>query len=241
MGLIELKNVSKRYKLHTRQLLAQRLKGMVKKDEEFWALRDVSFRVDPGERVAIIGHNGAGKSTVLGIVASVTAPTSGSVLCEGRIGALLELGAGFHPDLTGRENIRLNAALMGLSSREVRQKFDQIVAFSELERFLDEPLRTYSSGMKARLGFSVAVHIDPEIVILDEVLTVGDQSFQKKSAAKVEQMAHSGVTLLVVSHSLALVRQSCQRAIWLQRGRVKEDGPLNDVFERYQNNGSDKS
>ncbi len=241
MGVIELNNISKRYRLHSRQLLAQRLKSFARERREFWALRDISFRIDPGESVAIVGHNGAGKSTVLGIIAGVTAPTAGTVRTQGRIGALLELGAGFHPDLTGRENIQLNGALLGLSESEIRAKFDEIVAFSELERFLEEPLRTYSSGMQARLGFSIAVHIEPQTVILDEVLSVGDQAFQKKSAAKVEEMARSGVTLLVVSHSLDLARRSCRRAIWLDQGRVKEDGPIDGVFEHYRGNGSGKS
>lgn len=234
MGAITLDKVSKRYYLHKqRDLLAQRaLRRMPSASQELWALRDVSFRIEPSERVALIGRNGAGKSTVLSIVAGVTAPTTGTVDRSGRISALLELGSGFHPDLTGRENIFLNGALLGLRRHEVQAKFTSIVEFSELGRFIDEPLRTYSSGMGARLGFAVAVHVEPEILILDEVLGVGDAAFQVKCRDHIDEMVANGVTLLVVAHNSA-IGTVCERSIWLDDGKVRLDGPSEEVLPAY--------
>jgi ABC-type polysaccharide/polyol phosphate transport system ATPase subunit len=200
------------------------LRSIQRAAEPFWALRDVSFELGAGESLAIIGPNGAGKSTLLSIIVGVTSPTSGTVQRSGRVGALLELGSGFHPDLTGRENIQLNASLMGLSRRQVRERIDSIVEFSGLSHFIDEPVRTYSSGMMARLGFSVAVHLDPDILILDEVLAVGDQNFRKKCEDKIAEFARQRKTLLFVSHGLDTVLATCHRAIWLDRGRVRMDG-----------------
>jgi ABC-type polysaccharide/polyol phosphate transport system ATPase subunit len=236
MGAIVIDDVSKRYELHPRRDLLGRvaMRKLRRAPEPFWALRNISATIHAGEKVAIVGGNGAGKSTLLGIVAGVTSPTSGSVTRRGRISALLELGTGFHPDLTGRENVELNASLLGLSRAEITTKFDSIVAFSELERFLDEPLRTYSSGMVARLGFSVAIHVDPEILVLDEVLSVGDATFQAKCTRRVEEMAASGATLLVVSHQLSMVQTMCSRAIWLERGELKLDAPIDEVIALYE-------
>lgn len=236
MGAIRIDNLSKRYERHTRrELLAQSALRRMRHDvEPFYALRDVSASIEAGERVAIVGGNGAGKSTLLGIVAGVTSPTSGRVTRTGRISALLELGTGFHPDLTGRENIKLNAALLGLSRLEVAAKFDSIVAFSEMERFLDEPLRTYSSGMIARIGFATAIHVDPAILVLDEVMAVGDAAFQAKCIARVAEMAAAGATLLVVSHQLSLVETMCSRALWLDRGQLRQDASVSEVLSAYQ-------
>ncbi|MCB9383416.1 MAG: ABC transporter ATP-binding protein [Bryobacterales bacterium] len=240
MGAIHIEDLSKRYDLSPRRDLlarraAQRLRGG---PEAFWALRDVNASIQPGEKVAIVGGNGAGKSTLLGIIAGVTAPTSGQVRRTGRLSALLELGTGFHPDLTGRENIVLNASLLGLTKLEVAAKFDAIVDFSELERFLDEPLRTYSSGMVARLGFAIAIHVDPEILVLDEVLAVGDARFQAKCIQRVEQMAAGGATMLVVSHALEIVKSMCSRALWLEHGRLKLDAAVDEVMAVYQPPGA---
>jgi ABC-type polysaccharide/polyol phosphate transport system ATPase subunit len=238
-GVVRLDRVSKCYQLHRkRQLLAQHAWKTIKRaTEPFWALRDVSFHLGAGETLAIIGPNGAGKSTLLSIIVGVTSPTSGYVHRAGRVGALLELGSGFHPDLTGMENIHLNASLLGLSRLQVRERLESIVEFSGLASFIDEPVRTYSSGMVARLGFSVAVHIDPDILILDEVLAVGDQSFRKKCEQKVAEFAAQGKTLLFVSHGMETVLSICRRAIWLDRGRVKMDGHSETVVRSYRANG----
>ena len=183
--------------------------------ERFLALDDVSLEIKYGETVGLIGPNGAGKSTLLKMVAGIIKPTVGEVEVNGRVGALLELGAGFHPDLTGRENIYLNGSILGLSRAEIRDKIDKIIAFAELERFIDAPVRHYSSGMYVRLGFSVAVHTEPEILLVDEVLAVGDAAFQRKCMDKIDEMRGAGVTILFVSHSAELVRKICKRAVWL--------------------------
>jgi ABC-type polysaccharide/polyol phosphate transport system ATPase subunit len=236
MGAIHIENVSKRYELHPRRDLLSRsaMRKLGGKPEPFWALRDINAYIPAGESVAIVGGNGAGKSTLLGIIAGVIAPSSGSVTRTGRISALLELGTGFHPDLTGRENIVLNASLLGLTRAEVNAKFDSIVAFSEMERFLDEPLRTYSSGMMARLAFATAIHVDPEIVVLDEVMAVGDAAFQTKCVHRVKQMADSGATMLVVSHQITLVETMCSRALWLDKGRLRLDATVGEVAAAYE-------
>ena len=240
MAIIRLENISKRYLVHRkRQLLSQWAWGRTRSaDEPFWALRDVSFSVEEGEIVGIIGYNGAGKSTLLEIIVGVTAPASGTVERNGRIGAMLELGSGFHPDLTGAENIHLNAALLGMPREELRQKFDSIVAFGEIEEFIDEPVRTYSSGMLSRLGFSVAIHLDPKIIVLDEVLAVGDKNFQEKCSSKMGEFVNSGATVLLVSHSLPSVQKLCSRVIWLDHGRVKMDGATEDVVKEYEKHTS---
>ena len=199
----------------------------------FWALTDVSFDVKEGERVAIVGRNGAGKSTLLKILSRITEPTSGRIKVNGRIGALLEVGTGFHPELTGRENIYLNGAVLGMTRTEIRRKFDDIVAFAEVEKFLDTPVKRYSSGMYVRLAFSVAAHLEPEILVIDEVLAVGDARFQKKCLGKMEEVGRSGRTVLFVSHNMTAVRTLCNRAVLLDEGRVAMDGPVTEVAAHY--------
>lgn len=202
-------------------------------DREFWALREVSFDVFQGESVAIIGHNGAGKSTMLKHLCGIMQPTVGSIRTRGRLAALIEVGAGFHGDLTGRENIYLNGVILGMSRAEIRRKFDEIVDFSGLEDFLDTPVKRYSSGMYARLGFSVAAHIEPDILIVDEVLSVGDMLFQAKSLAKMKSVLGSGATVIFVSHNLQAVSELCRRAIMLDHGRVLADGLTDPVVQKY--------
>jgi len=235
MTLIELQNVGKRYFLHRkRQLLAERVASRIRRGRvSFWALRNVDLRIDAGETVGIIGANGAGKSTLLSIAVGVSAPTEGIVIQRGRVAALLELGSGFHPDLTGRENIHLNAALLGYTRAMVLKRIDPIIDFAGIADFIDEPLRTYSSGMMARLGFSVAIHLDPDILVLDEVLAVGDQDFQRKCMERISEFRRQGKTLLFVSHSAQTVESLCRRAVWLEMGRVKRDGPAAEVIAEY--------
>ena len=230
--------VWKSFTRHTGQMLIRdRLKQLLRPQvhEVFHALRDVTFSIHQGESVAVIGHNGAGKSTLLNLTTKLCRPDRGSVEVSGRVAALLELGAGFHPDLTGAENIRINAALMGFSRKQVRDQFDEIVTFSELEDFINEPLRTYSTGMVMRLAFSVAVSVDPDILIIDEVLGVGDMSFQNKCLERIMQFRHAGKTMLCVSHSTETVMSLCDRAIWLDHGRLIESGPIAGVVDAYKN------
>ena len=198
-----------------------------------WALKNVSFQVPQGEVVGIIGLNGAGKSTLLKILSQITEPTEGYADICGRVAALLEVGTGFHPELTGRENVYLNGALLGMLRAEIERKFDEIVAFAGVERFIDTPVKHYSSGMTVRLAFAVAAHLEPEILIIDEVLAVGDAAFQKKCLAKMEGVAHEGRTILFVSHNMLAVQNLCRRAIWLHDGRLVEDGPTGEVVSNY--------
>jgi len=215
-----------------KEFAIRRLQGRIGYNE-FWALRDVSLRVASGEILGVIGRNGAGKTTLLKVVARVLRPTSGRVRVTGHIAPLLDLGAGFHPELTGRENVFLNGALLGHTGGDVRDHFDEILEFAELGGFIEAPLRTYSSGMVARLGFAVATTWRPDILILDEVLAVGDEAFQKKCQARLKGFRERGSTVLFVSHSAAAVRGLCRQAIWLDHGRVQEFGPAEDVTARY--------
>jgi lipopolysaccharide transport system ATP-binding protein len=202
--------------------------------EEFWALRDISFDVSPGDRVGIIGRNGAGKSTLLKILSRITEPTEGRVRLRGRVASLLEVGTGFHPELTGRENIFLNGAVLGMTKVEIRRKFDEIVNFAEVEKFLDTPVKRYSSGMYVRLAFAVAAHLEPEILVVDEVLAVGDAAFQRKCLGKMEDVAsQEGRTVLFVSHNMAAIQTLCRRAIWLNEGKVERDGEPEPVINAY--------
>lgn len=201
--------------------------------EEFWALKDVSFAIKRGEVVGIIGRNGAGKSTLLKILSRITEPTKGRVELEGRVASLLEVGTGFHPELTGRENIYLNGAILGMTQAEVRRKFDEIVAFSGVERFIDTPVKRYSSGMYVRLAFAVAAHLEPEILVVDEVLAVGDADFQKKCLGKMQSVAGSGRTVLFVSHNMAAIEQLCSRAIYLTSGGINCSGDVRNVVAEY--------
>ena len=202
-------------------------------DNTFWALRDVSFEVKHGEVVGIIGRNGAGKSTLLKILSRITKPTEGQVKINGGVGSLLEVGTGFHPELTGRENIYLNGAILGMKRVDIARKFDEIVAFAEIERFLDTPVKRYSSGMYVRLAFAVAVHLEPEILIVDEVLAVGDSQFQKKCFQKMREIGRGGRTILFVSHNMSAIRSICNRGVILERGRIMEKGEINDVVDSY--------
>lgn len=209
------------------------------KGDELWALRGVSFKVQPGEVLGVIGRNGAGKSTLLKIFSRITQPTVGRVELRGRVGSLLEVGTGFHPELTGRENVYLNGAILGMSRKEIDRKFDEIVAFAEIERFLDTPVKRYSSGMYTRLAFAVASHLEPEILIVDEVLAVGDASFQKKCLGRMGQVSREGRTVLFVSHNMTAVKSLCDRAVMLEKGKVLLDGSVDDVVDAYLTAGTD--
>jgi lipopolysaccharide transport system ATP-binding protein len=198
-----------------------------------WALKDVSLDVEPGEVLGVIGRNGAGKSTLLKILARITKPTSGEARIHGRVGSLLEVGMGFHPELTGRENVFLNGSILGMSRQEIRRKFDEIVAFAEVERFLDTPVKRYSSGMYGRLAFAVAAHLEPEVLVIDEVLAVGDAEFQKKCLRKMDDVAHSGRTVLFVSHDMGAIQMVCKRAALLVQGQLQRIGPAREVVTEY--------
>jgi ABC-type polysaccharide/polyol phosphate transport system ATPase subunit len=235
--LIEFQNVSKWFAHNTgRQLLRTHIArwfGRVH-HERFCALRNVSFQLDAGESVALVGSNGAGKSTLLSLAAGLTSPDEGRVQVSGRVAAFLELGSGFHPDLSGAENLVLNAALLGMSRKRTDEVFDQIVEFSGIGDFIDDPLRTYSSGMIVRLAFSVAMQCDPDILLIDEVLAVGDASFQEKSKQALTALRHAGKAMLFVSHNAPTVREMCERAIWIDHGSVVMEGRVGDVLDAYQ-------
>jgi ABC-type polysaccharide/polyol phosphate transport system ATPase subunit len=235
---IELHEVWKSFRRHAGRMLlrahAERLFSQRRRTNLFHALKGVSFSMKPGESLAVVGANGAGKSTLLSLVAGLVPPDRGTVGVNGRIAALLELGSGFHPDLSGAENVYLNAALLGVGRRRIKEIFADIVEFSELGDFLAEPLRTYSSGMTMRLAFSVAVNVDPDILLVDEVLAVGDQAFQAKCFAKVLDFRHRGKTILCVSHSAGMVQELCSRAIWLDHGELMLDGPIAEVVDAYE-------
>jgi lipopolysaccharide transport system ATP-binding protein len=243
---IRVEKLSKRYAIGPapqrsdtlRDLIAARLRrwGTSRRSQPgsvLWALKDVSFEVGPGEIVGIIGGNGAGKTTLLKILSRITWPTSGRAEVRGQVGSLLEVGTGFHPELTGRENIYLNSAILGMGRAEIRRKFDEIVAFAEIDPFLDTPVKHYSSGMNVRLGFAVAAHLSPRILIVDEVLAVGDVNFQKKCLGKIGEASRGGRTILFVSHNLSIVRALCTRGIFLQRGIVRCDGEVVTALDTY--------
>jgi len=237
---IRLDRVSKRFILRREQarsfqelLLNVLHRKTGEQRKEFWALQDVSLEITPGETVGLIGPNGAGKSTILKLISRIIEPTSGRIDVSGRVEALLELGAGFHPDLTGRENVYLNGSILGLSRAQIRRRLDEIVAFAELEPFIDTPVRHYSSGMYVRLGFSVAVHTDPGILLVDEVLAVGDAAFQQKCLDKITEFKREGRTVLFVSHNMYLVQQFCTQAIWLEKGEIQRMGSADQVVASY--------
>jgi len=238
--ILELDSVSKRYPLDKQNpffisTLLRRITGRGRSGKSaFWAVKDLSINIKAGESVGVIGTNGAGKSTLLSLIAGSLFPTEGTMRVDGRIGALLELGAGFHSDLTGRENIYLNASLLGLTKKEIDDKFEQILEFSELRDFIDVQIRNYSSGMHVRLGFSVAVHIDPEIILIDEALAVGDQHFQEKCVDRIMKFREDGRTLIFVSHNMQLVHLLCNRVIWLQDGMKHMDGTPNRIVPLYK-------
>jgi lipopolysaccharide transport system ATP-binding protein len=209
--------------------------------EEFWALKDVSFDIQQGDRVGIIGRNGAGKSTLLKILSRITEPTSGKVSIKGRVASLLEVGTGFHPELSGRENIFLNGAILGMSKADIKKRFDEIVAFAEVEKFLDTPVKRYSSGMYVRLAFAVAAHLEPEILIVDEVLAVGDAQFQKKCLGKMEEVGKDGRTVLFVSHNMAMISNLCQKGLMLEGGKISAQGEVSKVIQQYYQNSNKKN
>jgi lipopolysaccharide transport system ATP-binding protein len=215
---------------------AHRANGAVRSadDTTLWALRDVSFTVTAGEVIGVIGRNGAGKSTLLKVLSRITEPTEGEITIHGRVGSLLEVGTGFHPELSGRENVFLNGAILGMKRTEITRKFDEIVAFAEVEKFIDTPVKHYSSGMYMRLAFAVAAHLEPEILLIDEVLAVGDLTFQKKCLGRMSTIAREGRTVLFVSHNMGAVTRVCQRCVWLDGGQVAADGPAAEVVGRYQ-------
>lgn len=248
--MIEIKNVSKSYYIGLRDEVGtytdlsekvsaaithplRTMKALRTGKEVFWALRDVSLSVDEGEVVGLIGRNGAGKSTLLKIVSQITYPTEGEITLRGRVGSLLEVGTGFHPDLTGRENILLNGAILGMKKTEIDRNFDEIVKFSELEKFLDTPVKRYSSGMYVRLGFAVAAHLNPEILLVDEVLAVGDSQFQKKCLGKIRDVSQGGRTVLFVSHNMPVVEGLCEKAALIEDGYLKTVGDSHEVIAQY--------
>src|SRR5690348_8869367 len=205
-----------------------------KKDETFWALKDVSLDVHEGEVLGLIGRNGAGKTTLLKVLSRITRPTEGWAEIHGRVGSLLEVGTGFHPELTGRENTFLSGAILGMSKAEIARKFDEIVAFAELEKFIDTPVKHYSSGMYVRLAFAVAAHLEPGILLVDEVLAVGDINFQKKCLGRMGDVARAGRTVVLVSHQLNQIRRLCQRVVWIDDGQIRQNGPTHEVVSGYE-------
>jgi ABC-type polysaccharide/polyol phosphate transport system ATPase subunit len=235
-GRIEIDEVSRRFRVYPHS--TRTLKDVVvargrTRGQDIWAVRDVSFRVEPGEAVGLVGRNGSGKTTLLRLIAGIIKPTSGRVAVEGRVGSLLELGAGFHPEFTGRENVYLNGAILGLKRRAIREHMDEIVAFAELEQFIDVPVRTYSSGMVMRLGFAVAAHLQSDVLLLDEVFAVGDEEFQRKCFGKVFELKQRGATIVFVSHDASAVQRVCERAVLLREGRMEVDGPVQEAIARY--------
>ena len=261
--IIKVEHLSKKFEIShesreqytsLRDVIARKVRGMTTKKkvtaeekEQFYALRDISFEINPGDRIGIIGRNGAGKSTLLKVLSRITEPTEGRISIKGRVSSLLEVGTGFHPELTGSENIYLNGAILGMSRSEIRRKFDEIVAFAEVERFLDTPVKRYSSGMYVRLAFAVAAHLEPEILIVDEVLAVGDAQFQKKCLGKMEDVSkNEGRTVLFVSHNMNVIRAICSSAMLLSEGSIVAAGQTNEVVEKYfdyngnNSNGAEK-
>jgi ABC-type polysaccharide/polyol phosphate transport system ATPase subunit len=236
-GEIRVEAASRRFRVHAREARTLKelfvLRGRTE-PTDVWALRDVSLHVEPGEAVGLIGRNGSGKSTLLRLIAGIIKPTSGQVAAGGRIGSLLELGAGFHPDFSGRENVFLNGAIYGLRKAEIRERFDEIVAFAELEDSIDRPVRTYSSGMYMRLGFAIAAHLDADVLLLDEVFAVGDEAFQRKCFGKIFEFKQRGGTIVFVSHDATQVERLCERAVLLRDGGVELSGPTHDALVRYR-------
>jgi lipopolysaccharide transport system ATP-binding protein len=250
--MIHVEDIGKRYRLGAgrrhdtlRDLLAHGARGLFggrggggRSEDAFWALRHVSFDVAEGEVVGIIGKNGAGKSTLLKLMSRITPPTEGRIRLNGRVASLLEVGTGFHPELTGRENVFMNGAILGMRQREIKAKLDEIVAFSEVEKFIDTPVKHYSSGMYVRLAFAVAAHLEPEILIVDEVLAVGDAEFQKKCLGKMGEVAQGGRTVLFVSHNMAAIRRLCDRSVLLEKGKMVFDGPSEETVAHYLSSGT---
>jgi lipopolysaccharide transport system ATP-binding protein len=256
--IIKVENISKQYHIGgreashdtLREMLSYKIRSPFRRFREgesgarartIWALKDINFEVQPGEMVGLIGHNGAGKSTLLKVLSRITEPTTGRIELYGRIGSLLEIGTGFHPELTGRENLYLNGAILGMKRDEIERKFDEIVAFSEIEKFIDTPVKRYSSGMYLRLAFSVAVHLQPEILVLDEVLAVGDSAFQVKCFNKMQDIRGEGRTIIFVSHNMQAITRICKRVIYLSEGCILNDGPAHEIASTYLSSHLSKS
>jgi ABC-type polysaccharide/polyol phosphate transport system ATPase subunit len=238
--------VSKKYRIRqerepdaTRHPIVQKLQGLRRRSQEFWAVRDMSFEVERGEALGIIGHNGAGKSTVLKLLSNITTPTAGEIKINGSLSALIEVGSGFHPELTGRENVYLNGSILGMRRREITKKLDDIVEFAGIRQFLDTPVKRYSSGMYVRLGFSIAAHLDPDILLLDEVLAVGDSAFQSKCLQRIDDLRRAGTTIVFISHDLGAVQRLCDRVLLMNHGEITASGSPHDVINEYQRSNSD--
>ena len=233
---VRVKDVSKRFRLYherNQTLKSAILRGRTSRHEDFWALKDISFDVATGETHGLIGSNGSGKSTLLKCLAKIYWPTSGTIDYRGRMASLLEVGSGFHLELSGRENIYLNGSILGMSKKDIDSKFDDIVDFSGVERFLDQPVKNYSSGMYVRLGFSIAINVEPDILVVDEVLSVGDEEFQRKSFHKFRELKKQGKTIILVTHAMPVVRDLCDSVTWLNNGVLEETGPAERVVEAY--------
>ncbi len=234
--MIEIKNVSKSFKIYHDKAttLKERLLFLrSSKADVYWALKNINLTIETGKTVGLIGHNGSGKSTLLKLITKIIYPTSGEIVTHGRVSSLLELGAGFHPDFTGRENIYINASIFGLSRKEIDSKLESIIEFSELRDFIDSPIRTYSSGMYTRLAFSVAVHVSPDILLIDEILAVGDVNFQKKCISKIKEFKKKGVTMVFVSHNMNDVLEICDSVVWLDKGSMIEYGDTETIASKY--------
>ena len=235
---LELKKVSKKYRIRREadasSSFVQKLLALRNRREDFWALKDINFKVKRGEALGIIGHNGAGKSTILKLLSRITTPTAGEIMINGRLSALIEVGSGFHPELTGRENVYLNGSILGMWRREITGKLDSIIEFAELRQFIDTPVKRYSSGMYVRLGFSIAAHLDPDILLLDEVLAVGDVAFQRKCIQRITELNKNGTTIVFISHDLQAVQKLCDRVILLRRGQIEADGMPSETIALYE-------
>ena len=234
---VRVNDVSKKFRLYherNQTLKSAILRGRTSRHEDFWALKDISFDVIEGHTHGLIGSNGSGKSTLLKCLAKIYWPTSGTIEYRGRMASLLEVGSGFHLELSGRENIYLNGSILGMSKKEIDSKFDEIVDFSGVERFLDQPVKNYSSGMYVRLGFSIAINVDPDILVVDEVLSVGDEDFQRKSFQKFLEFKKKGKTIILVTHTMPVVEETCDSATWINQGSMMETGPARAVVQKYQ-------
>jgi ABC-type polysaccharide/polyol phosphate transport system ATPase subunit len=242
---LQLKNVSKKYRIRREAdgspSLLRKLLSVRKRKEDFWALKDISFDVQRAEALGIIGHNGAGKSTILKLLSRITTPTTGEIMINGRLSGLIEVGSGFHPELTGRENVYLNGSILGMMRREITQKLESIVEFAELRQFIDTPVKRYSSGMYVRLGFSIAAHLDPDVLLLDEVLAVGDAAFQRKCIQRITELKKNGTTIVFISHDLRAVEQLCDRVILLKKGHIEADGDPAQTIALYQSSSAQLS
>jgi ABC-2 type transport system ATP-binding protein len=235
-GQVDIEGVSKKFRLYkerNQSLKSAVMRGRISVHKDFWAVRDVSFTVPAGSTFGLIGSNGSGKSTLLKCLARILVPDEGSIRPEGKVAALLEVGSGFHPELTGRENVFLNGSILGMSQREIKAKFDEIVDFSGVADFIDQPVKNYSSGMYVRLGFAVAINVDPDILVVDEVLAVGDVEFQEKCAEKFKEFKRDGKTVILVSHAMEAVKEMCDNVAWMKNGSLVETGAADVVIERY--------